>query len=230
MTLFETIFVRRSVRIYESEPLSAEELAELLRLVRETEALPGCEAAFRLIGPEEMGLPLAPHYLVASCAAEDAAYANLGFVLEKLDLTLQSRGLGSLWYGMNLPRKSEPGDAIVMAFGRTKQPPRRGEADFKRLPLKELGAADSPAIRAARLAPSSVNSQPWIFEQEANCLRLRLHPRGLLAPRLEKKLNKIDLGIAARHAWTALEAEGKRNLRAEASGEGRALTITLRWD
>jgi len=48
----------------------------------------------------------------------------------------------------------------------------------------------------ARMAPSSMNRQPWMFIADENHLEIRLEPRGILAP----KMQLIDLGIAAAHA------------------------------
>ena len=48
----------------------------------------------------------------------------------------------------------------------------------------------------ARLAPSSLNRQPWKFEAGRDFLEIRLDSKGLFA----RKMQLIDLGIAASHA------------------------------
>ena len=227
MTHYETIFTRRAVRRYEPEPLDAETLDEILAYVRSVEPLGSQTAEFRLLRAEQMGLKLAPHYLVASCAETNEAYANLGYVMEKLELELQSRGLGTLWYGMKLPRDAKPGDAIVMAIGRANQPARQGESDFSRLPLSEVADRDDAVTRAVRLAPSAVNSQPWFIRSGADFVELEYKGRGLLKARLEKKLNKIDLGIAARFAVTALEQQGKTVSSVCPETDGRRFRIRI---
>lgn len=230
MTHYEAMFIRRSVRQYAPEPLPQEALDEILAYAAAVEPLPGQQAQYRLLTPEEMGLKLAPHYLAASCESGNEAYANLGYVLEKLDLELQSRGLGSLWYGMKLPRDSRPDDAIVMAFGRTAVPPRTAGTEFSRLPLAELSDGDDAVLRAMRLAPSAVNSQPWVFRRGDKELEIAYKGRGLLKGRLEKKLNKIDLGIVTRFAVTALEQEGKQILSLRPETEGREFRILIRYE
>lgn len=227
MTHYETIFTRRAVRRYEARPLDAETLDEILAYVRSVEPLGGQTAEFRLLTPEQMGLKLAPHYLAASCAETNEAYANLGYVMEKLELELQSRGLGTLWYGMKLPKDAKPGDAIVMAIGRAAQPARTGEADFSRLPLSEIAEEDNAVSRAVRLAPSAVNSQPWFVRGGKDAVELEYRGRGLLKARLEKKLNKIDLGIAARFAVTALEQQGKAVSSVCPETDGRRFCIRI---
>lgn len=229
MTLYETVFCRRSVRKYLPEPLGAETLDGILAYLAAIPQIPGQSASFRLIGPEEMGLSLAPHYIVASCTPDDSNYANAGFVLEQLDLYLQSIGLGSLWYGMKLPKVSQPGDCIVLAFGRTELPLRKPE-DFSRLPVEKISGTDSPLTRAVRLAPSAVNSQPWYLDCTAGEVRIRYYGRGLMKARLEKKLNKIDVGIAARFAVLALTEEGKCLTDVLPEGTGRDFSLCLRYE
>ena len=47
---------------------------------------------------------------------------------------------------------------------------------------------------------------------------------------LRGKLNKIDLGIAARHAALALEHQGKRVAEALPKAENSKLEITIRYE
>ena len=230
MSRYDTIFTRRAVRRYEPEPLPDETLDGILAFVRAVEPLPGQTADFRLLTPAQMGVKIAPHYLAAACAETNEAYANLGYVLEALDLELQGRGLGTLWYGMKLPKDGRADDAIVMALGRTKEPARSGERDFSRLPLSEISDADNAVARAVRLAPSSVNSQPWLLRFGEGSLTLEYRGRGLLRAQLGKKLNKIDLGIAARIAVTALEHEGRTVKAVSPQTEGKAFRIRIDYE
>jgi hypothetical protein len=55
-----------------------------------------------------------------------------------------------------------------------------------------------------------MNSQPWKLEFEDGKVVIKDFGRGLLRVMLRNKLNKIDIGIAARHAVIALEHEGKK--------------------
>ncbi|MBR6555421.1 MAG: hypothetical protein IKT90_04320, partial [Clostridia bacterium] len=61
----------------------------------------------------------------------------------------------------------------------------------------------------ARLAPSSINSQPWFFTHEGNvihayCTKISVIP----------DMNRIDMGIALAHMYVA-EPETFRFFRAE---------------
>lgn len=208
MTLYETIFARRSVRSYLPEPLDEKTLAEVLAYAENVEQIPGAHADFRIIPHEEMGAGPAPYYLVASSEQNEKEYANIGFVLEKVDLWLQSNGFGSLWYGLSLPKKHLPNDSIVLGFGKTDLPMRK-EEEFNRLPLSKIAETDNAVTRAVRLSPSAVNSQPWKIECAENLVSVSYFGRGLMKASLEKKMNKVDVGIASRIAVTALENEGK---------------------
>jgi nitroreductase len=93
--------------------------------------------------------------------------ANIGYALQGVDLHLQSKGYGSLWSGMARPKESQENYRILLAFGNSTVPLRRGESDFKRKPVVEISntppgtGEDNPVASAARLAPSAVNFQPW---------------------------------------------------------------------
>lgn len=229
MTLYETIFCRRSVRRYLPEPLDAQTLDAILAYIRAIPQLPGQHAEFRLIGPEEMGMDQAPHYIVASCPPSNEAYANIGFVLEKADLYIQSIGLGSLWYGLRLPRKAQENDAIVMQLGKTKMPLRASDGDFDRLPLAKIADADNAVTRAARLAPSAVNSQPWEIHFGDKAVEICYKGRGLMKTALEKKMNKVDVGIVTRFVAVALEHKGKTVGDITMRTQGRDFSVTAEY-
>ena len=59
---------------------------------------------------------------------------------------------------------------------------------------------------------------------------LREKGRGPARLILRGKLNKIDLGIAARHAALALEHQGKRVAEALPKAENGKLEITIRYE
>ena len=211
MTLYDTIFTRRQVRKFRNEPLDKAVLENILLCVSQAEHLGGQNASFELVsGGEVSGGPGAPCYLLAFCQKDAAAYADAGFVLAKADLYLQSIGLGSGWFMSVKPVDKRMDFCIALAFGPTDVPPRNGEAEFKRLALSKISGEDNTVSQAVRLAPSSLNSQPWRLEFLPRAVTIKDQGRGIQRLILEKKLNKIDVGIAARYAVTALEHEGWR--------------------
>ena len=228
MTLYETIFVRRSVRQYENTELPDSELRALREFIRGTNQMTGTTAHFDVVGREAVN-GVAPHYVLAYCGNSDAECANVGFVLSNIDLYLQSRDFGSLFLGVKTPIKPDPEFCIMLAFGRTAEPLRLGEEAFDRLPIGEISNLDTPVARAVRLAPSAVNSQPWKLEFSQGSVAISYFGRGLKKLIL-KRLNKIDVGIAARHAELALLNDGKtvESITPKASGKDFKVIIDYR--
>lgn len=153
MTLYETIFVRRAVRKYDMTPLDEKTLGEIRKWIDETQQLPGQNARFEIVSADKVKGTAAPHYIMCYCKPADAEYANVGYVIEKADLYMQSLGLGSLWLGMGNPKAKQDDFCIMLAFGKSDVPFRTGEQEFNRLPVCEISNTDNPIAQAARLAP-----------------------------------------------------------------------------
>ena len=129
---------------------------------------------------------------------------------------------------MAKPKNPAPDYRILIAFGKTSQPARIGESDFKRRPILDVGNEDNPVARAARLAPSAVNFQPWKMEFAPGKVTLRYAPKGivkLFAPNFQK----IDLGIYLKHIELALKHEGKTITAITPSGSGRDFAVMVEY-
>lgn len=210
MTLYETIFKRRSVRKYDMTPLDDATLSEIKAYVDSIDQMPGQPTVtIKLAAADMVKGSMAPHYLLGYCESSGAGYANMGFTLQKADLYLQSIGLGSLWLGTAKPAQKAENFCIMMAFGKTDVPPRGEDSDFKRLKLEDVSNADNPIARASRLAPSAMNSQPWKLSFAENRIMVDYVGRGAMQIILKGKLSKIDVGIVTRHIVEALQNEGK---------------------
>ena len=209
MTLYETICTRRQVRKFREEPLEKQILDDIFKVVSETDQVTGQHATFEIVPADAVSGGLAPHYLLGYCDSNSAAYANVGYILQKADLYIQSIGLGSGWFAGIKPKEKSSHFCIGLALGSTDMPMRTEIAEFKRLAVMEISTVDNPVARAVQLAPSAMNSQPWKLEFEYEKIVVRDVGRGLMRMLLRNKLNKIDIGIAARHTVIALENEGK---------------------
>ncbi|MDR1400398.1 MAG: hypothetical protein LBJ41_10785 [Treponema sp.] len=230
MTLYDTIFIRRSVRKFKDSPLDAATIKSIETFIGNTPQLARQSAMFEIVSGDKVhgGTP-APHCILAYCTDSDSSYANVGYVLQNVDLYLQSIGLGSVWLGMAKPNEPEQNYCILLAFGKTDVPTRKAEGEFKRLPISEISDQDNLVAKAVLLAPSAVNSQPWKLHFESGKVVIRYFGRGLMKLMLRKKLNKIDLGIAARHIETALLHDGKAILSITPKTSGKTFEIEITY-
>ena len=209
MTLYETIFARRAVHSYDMTAIDSEALVEIQAFIDATDQINGQSARLEIVAANKVKNGIAPHYILTGCAADATAYMNVGYVLENVDLYLQSKGYGSLWLGMAKPNETDGDFCIMLAFGKTNVPLRKDVKEFKRLPIGEISNTDNAIAQAARLAPSAMNSQPWKLDFAEDKLTIRYFGRGITKLILKNKLSKIDLGIVTRHAAVALLFEGK---------------------
>ena len=228
MTLYETIFVRRAVRKFDKDLLDRETLADIQRFLDQTDQMQGQKATFQMAPAEAVKGTQAPHAILAYCEPNSGAYANAGYVLQNCDLYIQSLGLGSIFLGMAKPVEKKDGFCILLAFGKSQVPFRTSEEDFKRLSIEDICEEDNPTTRAARLAPSAVNSQPWKIDFGRDLVRVRYCGRGIKQLAL-RKMNKIDVGIISRHIVLALQEEGKEVLSVTPKSEGKDLTVEVQY-
>jgi nitroreductase len=228
--LFETIFSRRSVRKYSPIPLDSNELAKIERFVQDTAQLSGQSARFQILPQALVERSTAPHSILAYCEESNSQFANVGYLLENIDLYLQSIGLGSCWLGGGRPKQKQSDFCILLTFGRTDEADRKGSKDFHRLPLSEISNVDNVIAQAARLAPSAMNSQPWKLHFIENTVTIEYKGRGLAKPLLGKKLNKIDVGIITRHVQVALEHEGNIVTAITPNTKGKDFTVTVTYN
>ncbi|MCL2277281.1 MAG: hypothetical protein FWC21_05225 [Treponema sp.] len=227
MTLYETIFKRRSVRKYEKIKLEETALLEIKNFVDNAKQLPKApRASFEIADSDNLKGGIAPYAILAYSDDSDASFINIGYTLQAADLWLQSAGYGSVWCGMASPKKPKPDYRILLGFGKTSAPLRAGENDFKRKKLADISSDDNAIIRAARLAPSAINFQPWKINSADGQISLKPNVSGI-GKILPGKLFLYDLGIIAKHAEIALEHEGKVIKAIDISGGGKNCTITV---
>ena len=128
--LYEMIFMRKSIRKYESTPLDQgtmemvhSQIASLKPLVA------GIKTEIRMLRNEEvkgMFKADAPHYLAIYSEEKEGFAANAGFMLQQLDLFFSANGIGCCWLGGSKPtKKVEPFAGlefvIILAFGKASE-------------------------------------------------------------------------------------------------------------
>jgi len=210
--LYAPIFTRKSVRKYAETPLTPAQLGLVkAEIAKAMPLLPG--EKFKL----ELGESREGWRVYGYCENTPLSNANLGFLLQQLDLALHQQGLGRLWFGMGRePRESKPPKglsyAMALKVGVAAEPIIRIDAnEFDRRPIEEIIDEDDlyTLFEAVRLAPSARNSQPWYFTVDDDEIHAWRRQPKFLDRLLIDRMNWIDMGIALCHAVLALESAGK---------------------
>lgn len=214
MNLYEWIFLRKSTRSYTGVPVEEETLAAIRAFLASARPLdPDLRVRFEIV-PRSAVRCLCPwttpQLVAAYTEAREGAPENVGFLLQQLDLYLNALGLGSCWLGMGRMNEGPAAEqdglkfAIMLAFGHPKgSHTRKSTAEFRRKPLSEIADQPDERLEPARLAPSSVNSQPWYFIHEGETLHVYCAQKSRFGARFLSDMNRIDIGIALAHLYVA---------------------------
>jgi len=208
--LYSSMFARKSIRKYdETKPLSPEQLALVKAEISKATPLLPEEKFFLDLAPAKEGWRVYGY-----CENTPPSNANLGFVLQQLDLALYLQGMGRLWFGMGRePKDSKPPKdlsyAMCLKVGNAAEPLARADVnEFDRKEVITDDAALAQLLEPARLAPSAMNSQPWWFTYKPGAILVWRKQPGL-KKWIIGRMNQIDMGICLCHAVLALEHAGK---------------------
>lgn len=222
MNLFEAMFVRKSVRNFQNEPITPQVMEDILIQFDDSKSLfGGLETELVIFDNRkkqykrlEMFGVKAPYYLALYSEERDRAQMNAGYLMEQMSLYLYTIGLGSCFVGAPMvPRKlqyrGEKKLMTVLAFGKAKGSHIRKQAEAKRLELSELCVyKETPRqwmnqlLEAARMAPSSLNSQPWRFVVFDNRIHIYSKKRKV---GLMENWDDLNFGIMFSHMMIAAE-------------------------
>ena len=228
MTLYESIYARRSVRQYDKTALDTAALDEIKCYVECAKQLPNQSARFEIVDSGKLKGGMSPYAILAFADDGNLAKLNIGYTLQGVDLWLQANGYGSIWCGMAKPLNPTPDYRILLGFGKTDVPPRKSESEFKRKPIADVANADNAISRAARIAPSAVNFQPWKLTFADGKVTLAANVRGI-GKLLPGKLYMFDLGIVLKHVEVAIEHEGKSVTAFDFSSKGKNFVVEVRY-
>ena len=204
MTMVEAVERRMSVRSFDMKGLSQEELKQITDYAASLPTLlPGQKIRADIIGPDDVKAIMkwrAPHYLAIYAEDSDAGLMNAGFVYEQVALYLTTLGIGTCWATSVSPKEKKESDglhwAAVIAFGRPAEGNGWREAGTaKRNAPDTVYDRKDAAVEAARLAPSSMNNQPWKFRHDSDAIQVFCKKQGLLKKWMVSQ-NRIDIGIA----------------------------------
>ena len=215
MELASLISRRKTTRSFSMEPVDEAVLRQIRDFISRCRPLiPGIRVRADIIGIDSVRCILpwkTPHYIAIFTEDVPLALENVGFLFQQAELFIQSLGLGTCWLGMGKPdpRGSDASPekdglqfAIMMAFGRPKGTLlRSGAAEFRRKALSEISDRPDPRLEPARLAPSSVNSQPWFFIHDGDDIHALCALQGILKQTMLGRMNRIDMGIALAHLY-----------------------------
>lgn len=221
MNLYEGIFYRKSIRSFLMEPLEQKLLDNIVNFANHLESLTAeHKVKYEVVKYVEEKHTLienftggnAPYYLVLYAARTEDYLLNAGYLLEQIVLYMTTKGLGTCYLGMKkLKSAGELEPVIAVAFGKPKKEFYEEERNPSRKPIHELACYKTAVtedvkeiVRAGRLAPSSLNSQPWRFVVYDNRIHLFCRKEKLL-PEVMKKMHGIDMGIALAHLTVAAE-------------------------
>lgn len=222
MTLFETIYNRQSIRKYIMEEFS-EEVLDSVKKYREkiVPLYPDIKVKMEIVPYKERKNKLhgilshkAPYYLVFYSEKKEGDMLNAGYMLEQMVLYLALKGIGTCYLGNIKGNKIDSAGnrfVIAVAFGKPEGKAGRNEKEARRLDLdkicifkEDVNRSFRTMLEAARLAPSSFNSQPWRFV----VYNKRIHmfcKKPVLPIQFMKEISQIDMGIALAHIAIAAD-------------------------
>lgn len=212
MELKEMIYRRKSFRKYRPDPVDGDTIKKIKNFFPQMKPLyPSVRVRAEIVDRENVKClcPWTTSQVIAVFSEEaDGFLENAGFMFQQLDLYLQALGLGTCWLGMgrlDSHARSQKEDAlqfvIMLAFGYPKDTYRSSVSQFRRKQLSQISDTEDPQLEPARLAPSSVNSQPWYFTHEDGAIHVYCVKKGMLKTRGFSDMNRIDIGIALAHMY-----------------------------
>lgn len=223
MNVYEAISVRKACRDFVFEEISDQKLQSVLHYAYGLTPYDSrIRIEFRIEKTGDKGTPVkgmflrkAPYYLVLSSERKENDFINAGYLLEQVSLYMTTLGIGSCFLGGAKPVENLEKDlayeyVIALAFGKVPGSCRREKNKIKRKKLEEIcilrpGLSEEmrTVLNAARLAPSSFNSQPWRFAVSDE--KIHVFCRNNVIRTSTRKMNQIDMGIAMSHMYIAAE-------------------------
>ena len=223
MSMFEAIFNRRSVRKYMMKPLEEELLDKIHHMIENVSMLDdSCRVEFEIfenLGPKNQAKGLikadAPYYLIVYCEDTPSAYRSAGYAAEQIVLYMTSKEIGTCFLGSGkVGPKEKDGlkQFLIIAFGEADGVLYRDMEEAHRQPLANLCTyKDEPGeylkkiLKAARMAPSSINNQPWRFIVYSDRVYVFMKKEMFPQPKLLTNMRYFDMGIMLSHIMLAAE-------------------------
>ena len=222
MNLYQMIFKRRSIKKYKKEPVPEQLKRDILYFGDCVSRLYGdIQVKMEICDSTEDELPSqglwkvdAPYYLILYSEEKEGYLVNAGYVAEPVLLYMTGKGLGTCYLANAKSQRPAPAgfkQVITIAFGYPRTLLYRDPATAKRMPLKELcvfkeeaGESVKNILKAVRLSPSIMNTQPWRFIDYHDKIYIFSCREFLPYPYLVS-LREISVGIMLSHLTIAAE-------------------------
>jgi nitroreductase len=223
MNLYEAIFVRKTTRKFDMNPMEQSKLDGILGFTESVPLLfPEINLEYKIITREEALQYFsgsihvkAPYYFIVTSANKPGYLLNAGYLLQQVSLYLTAKGYGSCYIGMLKQKKGMEDSSkkyiMTLALGNGEHEVYRTSDKAKRLPVDDIAIFKSEVskdikniIQAARLAPSSMNNQPWRLVVYHN----RIHifcKKNLFLSSVLNEIKLIDIGICLANIMVAAE-------------------------
>ena len=151
VNLFKTIYNRKSIRNYIQEKLEWDLLEDILNYINQLPLLiDGIGTEIKLISniEEKQGFTgpftvKAPYYICISSEEKEGYLLNAGYLMQHINLYIQSRGLGACFLGATRPGKElsstmKYNNIITLAFGKSSEILHRDSSEAKDCLKKNL--------------------------------------------------------------------------------------------
>lgn len=244
MNLYEAIGYRQSIRNYTDTEVTEKLRGQILAYYENTSRLNDrirteleiLDDTKKKAGIKGLWKVEAPYYLAFYSEPEEGYERNAGYILEQLVLYMAAKGLGSCYLGASKPRQTVKNGkkfVILVGFGYPEGRLYRESPLAKRRPLNELcvfkeeaGEQMKTILRAARLAPSAFNSQPWRFIVYSDRLYV-FAQKNRFPLKAGNAMRDLSIGImlshimlAAEELWMELETATEEQFAAKAYKNG----------
>ena len=250
MNLYEALNYRHSVRKYLKKEVPESLRNQILAFVEKTSRLnEGISVEAILLKNGEKGAsilgakPDAPWFLLLYSEEEEGCERNAGYILEQVSLYMTVKGLGSCILGaVKPPEKRRDGRRFMamLAFGYPDGHLTREAAFARRLPLNKLcvfreepGEQMKIILKAARLAPSALNLQPWRFVVYSGRIYV-FALNGLLEKTVGHKMRELSIGcmlshimLAADELWMQMETRTEDSLQTKVFGSSEYVATLI---
>lgn len=223
MNLYEAISVRKSIYKFDKREIEIELLEKLKRFTEELQPI-FLDVPSRIVfhnAKEEVPIKKgnvsveAPYYISVLSENSKEGQINTGFIMEQIVLFLACQGIAACYQRKTRFLQTQKEEAIkewlVIAVGYPVHYLYREENSARRIPLakqchfkEETGKSIIAILKAANLAPSAWNRQPWKFIVYGNRIHIMTKKETIFSKWIGENYF-IDTGIALAHMEIAAD-------------------------